>query len=89
MQNNSLPKLGRPFSGGSARTKYLKFYLTPNELNEFELLEKELSKIYESRGYYYSRPDHFRLFLKNLTNPYILNFLFENISLDTEKIKKD
>jgi len=87
--NKTLPKLGRPFSGGSARTKYLKFYLTPNELNEFVLLEKNLSKIYESMGFYYNRPDHFRLFLKNLTNPHILNFLLENISLYTEKIKND
>lgn len=89
MKNNPLPKLGRPFSGGSARTKYLKFYLTPNELNEFELLEKELVKIYETNGHYYNRPDHFRLFLQNLTNPHILNFLFQNLSIESKISKKD
>lgn len=80
MKNKSLPKLGRPFTGGSKREKYLKFYLTDSEFFDFERLEKELNKIYIARRYHYNRPAHFRNLLHNLTNPLIIQAIFDNLS---------
>ena len=80
MKNNDLPKLGRPFTGGSRREKYLKFYLTDAEMVAFERSEKELKKLYLSHGHNYNRPAHFRNLLFNLTNPLVIKALFDNRS---------
>lgn len=84
MNNKSLPKLGRPFVAGSKRVKYLKFYLSDSEIEDFEFLEKHVKKFYEENGYVYNRSNHFRLILKNCSNEKILKQLFKN---PTEEIK--
>ncbi len=89
MTNKPLPPLGRPLSGASVRDKYLKIYLSKEELSEFEKLEIELKKLYSSKGYFYNRPNHLRLFIHNLLNPHVLHFLFENPTNELEKAKKD
>jgi hypothetical protein len=74
------PKLGRPFVAGSPRNKYLKFYFSIDELKMFEMLEKNVKKFYDLRGYSYNRPAHMRLFFTNFDNPHVLHFLFENLT---------
>ena len=71
--NKALPKLGRPFKAGSARNKYLKFYLTDSELLSFEHLENNVKIYYLSHGLKYNRADHFRKFLFMFDDVNILN----------------
>lgn len=82
------PKLGRPFTGGSPRKKYIKFYLSDQESNDFDKLTKDLSNYYEEMGYTFNRPAHFRLLLKNLTDPIILKILFNNLTDEIEIFKR-
>jgi hypothetical protein len=89
MSSKPLPKLGRPFTGGTPRDKYLKFYLTESEMISFDRLEKELQKIYIAHGYHYNRPAHFRNFLHNLTNPLIVKAIFDNPTDELKNSKKD
>lgn len=81
------PKLGRPFVSGSKRDRYIKFYLTPDELLSFEKLEKNLTIYYASKGYLYNRSVHFRNLLNFIDDVRILNVLFENLPDEIQMFK--
>lgn len=88
MKKNNLPNLGRPLVGDSKRDKYLKIYLSDSEYKSLEDLENLLKIYYDQEGFYYNRPNHFRLLIHNLINPHVLKFLFENLTSELEKLKK-
>lgn len=74
------PKLGRPFVSGSKRDKYLKFYVSQDELNNFEKSEKTLNVYFHSKGYHYNRPAFMRFLLLNICNLKFLDLLFDHLS---------
>lgn len=74
------PKLGRPFVSGARRDKYLKFYVSETELNDFEKSEKIVKLYFDSKGFHYNRPAFMRFFLLNCSDFKVLDSLFENIS---------
>lgn len=74
----NLPKLGRPFKGGSPRNRYVKFYLTESEFISLEHMEENVKIYYLALGLNYNRSDHFRLILSKLDNNKILSILFDD-----------
>lgn len=82
------PKLGRPFVTGAKREKYVKFYLTLDELLSFEKLEKNVQIFYFSKGYMYNRSVHFRQLLRFIDDVRILNVLFENLPDEIQMFKR-
>jgi len=87
MKNENLPKLGRPFTGGSPRQKYLKFYLTADELKDFEKIENSIDDIFSHYGYVYNRPAVFRAFLKRLNDPLFIHLLLSSPTPEMETFK--
>lgn len=85
--NNNLPKLGRPFLKGEPRNKYIKFYLTLDELISFEHLENNVKIYYLSHGLKYNRSDHLRKIISFYDDVALLNLvcdftIFHNPLLD-------
>ena len=83
---SGFPKLGRPFKSGLPRDKYVKYYLTADELKAFEDLQKKVSAIYQNEGYAFNAPEYFRMFMKFYDHPTILRLFFADYEL--QGIKK-
>lgn len=75
------PKLGRPFKTGSARTSYVKYYLTAEELKAFDLTQKKVSAIFKKEGYCFNAPDYFRMFMKYYDHPTIIRLFIADLEL--------
>ncbi|MDP3119949.1 MAG: hypothetical protein Q8N01_06015 [Sulfuricurvum sp.] len=86
---SKLPLLGRPLTGGSIRSHYLKFYLSESELENFNNLEKNVIKIYENKGFHYNRPAFFRLVFENIDNLQFIDYLLNNSNTETLSWKID
>lgn len=81
--SKKLAPLGRPLTGGSVRSQYLKFYLSESELENFNKLEKNVIKIYKAKGFHYNRPAFFRLIFENIDNPLLVDYLLSNPNPET------
>lgn len=78
-----LAPLGRPLTGGSIRSQYLKFYVSESELDNFNKLEKNILKFFEEKGFKYNRPAFFRLVFENIDNLQFLDYLLSNPNTET------
>lgn len=81
--SKKLTPLGRPLTGGSVRSQYLKFYLSESELKNFNNLEKNVIKIYQQKGFHYNRPAFFRLVFENIDNSLFIDYLLSNPNDET------
>lgn len=77
---SGLPKLGRPFKTGAPRDKYIKFYMSEDELKQYKRSISKLSKIFQKNGFVFNNPDFFRLFIKYQDHPIILKLFFEDLA---------
>lgn len=85
------PKLGRPFQSGAKRDKYIKFYLSEIELDNFNKQDKKIASYFEKKGYLFNRPSFMRCLLENVSNEKLLDSIFDNLSdeiKDNYKINK-
>lgn len=78
-----LAPLGRPLTGGSLRSQYLKFYLSESELKSFNKLEKNVENMYTAKGFHYNRPAFFRLVFENIDNSLFVDYLLSNPNAET------
>lgn len=78
-----LASLGRPLTGGSVRSQYLKFYLSESELDNFNKLEKNVVKMYNEKGFNYNRPAFFRLVFENIDYSFFVDYLLSNPNAET------
>lgn len=81
--SKKLAPLGRPLTGGSLRSQYLKFYLSESELKYFNKLEKNVIKIFNEKGFHYNRPAFFRLIFENIDNRLFVDYLLSNPNAET------
>lgn len=73
---SNYPKLGRPFKNGLPRDKYVKYYMTADELETLSKLQQTVKEIYQKEGYAFNAPEYFRMFMKFYDHPTILRLFF-------------
>lgn len=63
---------------------FLKIFLNSSELRVIEMEEKKLQALYAEHGLFYNRPEHFRAFLLNLSNPDFVKMIIPELKMKIE-----